>query len=267
MQGQRFSEYCRLVLSQFWKDIRPRFEWAIIALFVATIGALLLDHFQLVPSGQTFLRILAPALPTILILFLYVIPHAARAPWKIYREAIQRHTAECNELQAQIAQLQDRLSVTAQQLEVPLIEPNIMGHSVMESNAEERLADFSAALGFLAADDKDTLFKVRLRLENKHRQAAIVEHLWIELQANGHSEKYPKIASPERWPNKEAARHHADTLLDEDPFVEYGVPHVGYVYFKASNRAITTLVRKSFVVCIRDGTGRVTRSNEVEVSV
>lgn len=93
----RLSKYYGLVLDRLRKDIRPRVEWMLIALFVGILGALLLDRFGLVAKGQILLRITVATIPAVLIAAAYFLWHAVMAPWKVHNE---RYAETMGELKA-----------------------------------------------------------------------------------------------------------------------------------------------------------------------
>jgi hypothetical protein len=96
-----FIPYWKLVRKQFWKDLRPRVEWLLVAVGGGAVGAWLLDYFILA-KGQIWVRIVVAAIPALLIVSLYALYHAIRAPWKVHGEALERD-AKSSQLLAEMS--------------------------------------------------------------------------------------------------------------------------------------------------------------------
>jgi hypothetical protein len=94
MATESFSGYSGRVLVQIRKDIGPRLEWAMVALFVSAGGAVLLQVFDLVPKGQISDRVLVAAIPTLIVVVVYCGFHAIRAPWKLHNQANEQKEAQ-----------------------------------------------------------------------------------------------------------------------------------------------------------------------------
>ena len=96
--GMRISEYYGSLWGVIKNDIRPRVEWGAVAFLVGVIGAWMLDASGLAPKGQILTRILVAAIPTVVIVSVYFLVHAVRAPWKVHNGTIESHSKELSEI-------------------------------------------------------------------------------------------------------------------------------------------------------------------------
>ena len=160
-----FWAYWRAVLKRFWKDLLPRVEWVVVAILVGSITAWLLDKFALAGAGQVWLRILVAAIPACIILFVYALVHAARAPWKVHQNAANKHSEEIGSLSqdhlGELGKLRDAAEAVSEE------------YDTFKLKTQENL-------GMLAIEVSD--LRARLALDGPQ--------LWLSWKDNAHSGLY-----------------------------------------------------------------------------
>ena len=113
-EGAATETWCRYygrVFAQFQRDIGPRFEWAMVTVFLAAVSPFLLERFGYVPAGQLLNRALSVAIAVLVVLTLYSGYHAIRAPWKVHKETHARRDEAAGEIRRSQREVQERLDV------------------------------------------------------------------------------------------------------------------------------------------------------------
>jgi hypothetical protein len=81
-----FFSYYKRVCKQFGSDVRKDVAGTVVAIVVAIFAAILQMRYKLILPEQTWSTAIANAVPFVGVLLVYLLYHAARAPWKIHTE-------------------------------------------------------------------------------------------------------------------------------------------------------------------------------------
>jgi hypothetical protein len=111
----KWAAYYRLLLLQAWKESRKNVLSTVVAGAAAALGFYLQLRYYVVPFSSNLVKLLTSLEASLIVLLIYFMVYALRAPWILHNELLAKQQAKEEEIEG-----------IQSQVETPCLKPEII---------------------------------------------------------------------------------------------------------------------------------------------